>query len=166
MLLLGNILSFAGCLLMVAAGFIKKKDRVLLIQCVQFTLMGSGHLCLGASSGVVANIVSILRNLTFVKFKGTIWLKIFFVVLQFVMTLYTGLGEPISWIPLIAAVVYTWFLDLCGPIGFKVLNIGCQVLWCIYDLYFMNFAGFAFDVLSMITNFWGIVLIRKSMGKA
>lgn len=166
MLLLGNILSFAGCLLMVAVGFIKKKERVLLIQCVQFALMGSGHFCLGAGSGVVANIVSILRNLIFVRYKGTNWLKYVFVALQFVLTMFTGLGEPISWIPLIAVVVYTWFLDSCGPISFKALNIGCQVLWCIYDLYFMNFAAFTFDILSIISNIGGIILIRKSRGEA
>lgn len=166
MLLLGNILSFIGCLIMVATGLIKKKERVLLVQCIQFSFMGAGHFCLGASSGVIANIVSILRNIIFVKVKCTDWLKVAFVALQFVLTLYTGLDTPISWLPLIAVVVYTWLMDSCGPIAFKVLNIGCQVLWVIHDLYYLNFASVVFDILTIVSCVGGIFLIRKAKSKS
>ena len=165
MILLGNILSFSGCLLMVILGFVKTKSKVLWYQIFQFVLMGSGHVCLGAPAGVVANIVSILRNITFLKFKSTTWIKIGFIVLQAGLTMISGMSNPVEWLPVIAIVIFTWFVDSTSQVGFKVLNIVCQVLWCVYDLSYMNFAGFTFDLLSIVTNFVGICLIRKSLDK-
>ena len=63
LVIIGNIIAFLGCGLMVLVGFIKEKRRILSVQCIQFTLQGASNLILGGYSGFIANVVSILRNL-------------------------------------------------------------------------------------------------------
>lgn len=75
LLLIGNAISMIGCLIMVLIGFLKKKNHILIAQCVQCLFMGVGNLALGGVSGFICNIVTILRNLVFVKFKNTTFLK-------------------------------------------------------------------------------------------
>ena len=38
--ILGNLISLAGCLLMVLIGFLRKKSHILTAQCFQFGLLG------------------------------------------------------------------------------------------------------------------------------
>ena len=91
-ILLGNIVSLVGCTVKVLIGLIKNKNKILLSQCVQFTLMGVSHYLLGGMGGVVATVVSILRNLVFFKFKVSVPLKIFFVFLSVVLSLVIYFG--------------------------------------------------------------------------
>ena len=84
-LLIGNAISMIGCLIMVLIGFLKKKNHILIAQCVQCLFMGVGNLVLGGVSGFIANVVSILRNLVFAKLNVTTPLKLFFIILQVVL---------------------------------------------------------------------------------
>ena len=112
MLLLGNAIVLAGCVLMVAIGFLKKKEHILGAQCVQFALQGAGNLVLGAMSAVISNGVSIARNLVLMKTENKTWIKVTFILVQAVLTLFFSSRELIEWLPVIAVVVYTWFLDI------------------------------------------------------
>ena len=71
-LFIGNAICLVGACLMVLTGLIKKKEHVLLTQCAQFGIMGVGNLVLGGVSGLISNLVSILRNVICLKFKFTI----------------------------------------------------------------------------------------------
>ena len=159
--LLANIVSLIGCCLMVAVGFIKKKERILLVQCVQISFQGAAHLLLGAVGGFACSAVSIVRNLAFVKCKPTVHLKVGFIVVQVVMTLCLGAFTPIELIPIIATVVFNWFLDTDNPIVFKIANIIAQALWVFYDFYYGNYVSVAFGCMAVLSNFGGIWLIRK-----
>ena len=162
MLLLGNIAAFIGCIIMVAIGFVKKKEHILTAQCVQFTFMGLGNLALGATAGVISNAVSIVRNLVFARVKNTTFLKVAFIAVQAVLTLVTGGTALIEWLPVTAVVVYTWCLDLKSDVAFKGMIIGCQILWTVYDLYYRNYVAFTFDILTVISTVIGIFRIQKA----
>lgn len=162
MLLLGNIAAFVGCLLMVGIGLVKKKEHILTAQCVQFAFMGLGNLALGATAGVISNGISIVRNLVFARVKNTTMLKIVFIAIQAVLTLITGGTALIEWLPVTAVVVYTWCLDLKSDVAFKLMIIGCQVLWTVYDLHYLNYVAFTFDILTMISTVIGIFRIKKA----
>lgn len=161
MLLLGNAISLAGCVLMVAIGFLKKKEQILGAQCVQFALMGTGHLVLGAVSGVISNVVSIARNLVLTKVENRAWVKVVFILAQTALTLLFSGGKLIEWLPVIAVVVYTWFLDIKNPVAFKMMIIGLQVLWLVYDFYYRNFVAFSFDLFTIASTTIGIFMIRR-----
>ena len=161
LLLIGNGISMIGCLIMVLIGFLKKKNHILIAQCVQCLFMGIGNLILGGVSGFICNIVTILRNLVFVKFRNTTFLKVLFIVLQFALSIGSLSAGFISWLPLIAAALFTWCMDTKSPARLKVCILCTQVLWLIYDLYYLNYVASAFDVITMASNVIGLFMVRK-----
>ena len=161
LLLIGNAISMVGCLIMVLIGFLKKKNQILIAQCVQCLFMGIGNLVLGGVSGFVCNIVTIIRNLVFVKFRNTTFLKVFFIVLQFVLSFGSLSAGFISWLPLIAAALFTWCMDTKSAARLKICILCTQIMWLIYDLYYLNYVASAFDVMTMVSNVIGLYMVRK-----
>lgn len=162
MLLIGNLISLLGCLLMVAIGFIRRKEHILMAQCAQFGFLALGNLALGAMAGYVSGVVSVTRNVVFSKVRGTVWLKLAFIAVQVVLTLWAGVETPVEWLPTLAAVVFTWFLDTDSAVRFKLSIMAGQALWVVYDLYYRNYVSFTFDILTILSNLAGIVLILKN----
>ena len=162
LIIIGNIISFAGCGLMVLVGFIKEKRLILSTQCVQFALQGAANLILGGVSGFIANVVSILRNLAFSRWKSTIWLKLGFIALQLVLSVSSLREGFISLLPIASTILFTWFLDTKSEVKLKTVIISTQVLWIIYDLVHLNYVSVAFDIFTMISNFIGIQMILRS----
>jgi len=161
LLLIGNAASMVGCLIMVGIGLLKKKAHILVAQSVQCLFMGVGNLLLGGVSGFICNIVTIIRNLVFIKFKNTTALKIFFIVLQLVLSLGSFSAGFISWLPLIAAAIFTWCMDTRSAAKLKICILCTQVLWLTYDLYYRNYVASAFDVMTMISNVIGLYMVCK-----
>ena len=161
MLLFGNLMSMIGCVLMVLIGFVRKKERVLRLQCFQFGFLAAGNLILGAVSGFISGVISILRNLIFPKVKNFLGMKLLFVALQLVLTVFAGWAGPISLLPLAAGILFTWFIDTKSDAQLKAVIIAAQVLWAVYDFYYRNFVAFTFDVLTIISNSVAIWLLWK-----
>lgn len=166
MALAANFISLLGCILMVLTGFIRKKENILWVQCVQFVFMGISHLLLGAASGLVCCVVSIARNIAFSKLPSTFLMKAGFILLQTVLTFCGGNFALIELLPILSAVVFTWFLDVKDPVRFKLVLICAQVMWLFYDFYYGNIVAGIFDALTVLSNFGGIYLILKSKEKA
>lgn len=160
-LLIGNLISGIGCLLMVGIGFLKRKSHILAAQCVQCAFMGFGNLILGGVSGFIANIVTILRNLVFVKCRNTTALKLFFIALQILLSLGSLGSGLIGWLPILAAALFTWFLDTQSEAKLKIVILTTQVMWLIYDIYYRNYVATAFDVMTMISNVIGLRMILR-----
>lgn len=161
LLLIGNAVSMIGCMIMVAVGFLKKKSHILIAQSIQCCFMGCGNLVLGGVSGFICNIVTIARNLVFVKYPVTTKLKIFFIGLQAVLSVNTLRTGFIGWLPLIAAALFTWYLDTTSTARLKIIILCTQIMWLIYDLYYRNYAAAAFDVMTFISNLIGFFMVRK-----
>ena len=161
-LLIGNVISMIGCLIMVGIGFLKKKSHILIAQSVQCLFMGAGNLILGGVSGFICNVVTILRNLVFVKYNPTLALKIGFIVLQVILSIGSLSAGWISWLPIIAAAIFTWNLDTKDTSRLKIVILITQVLWLIYDTYFRNYVSTAFDIMTMISNIIGLYMLKKS----
>lgn len=161
-LLIGNAISMIGCLIMVAIGFLKKKTHILIAQSVQCCFMGFGNLILGGVSGFICNIVTILRNLVFVKYPVTAKLKITFIGLQLLLSLGSMSLNVITWLPLLSASLFTWFLDTASAAKLKIVILCTQVMWLIYDLYYRNYVAAAFDIMTMCSNLIGLFMVIKS----
>lgn len=161
-LLIGNAASMVGCLIMVGIGFLKSNRHILVAQSVQCLFMGAGNLILGGVSGFICNIVTIIRNLVFIRFRNTTALKLFFIALQFVLSISTLSAGWISWLPIISAALFTWFMDTPSAAKLKVIILCTQVMWLIYDLYYRNYVASAFDVMTMCSNIIGFFMVRKT----
>ena len=158
--LIGNIISLLGCTLMVLIGFIKEKRKILYTQCVQFTLQGAANLILGGTSGFIANVVSIARNICFTKWKCTLWLKIGFIILQILLSLSSLMNEgALALMPIAAAVLFTWFIDTKSEVTLKIVIISTQIFWLVYDFIHLNYVAVCFDCFTMVSNIIGIFMI-------
>ena len=160
-LLIGNAISMIGCLIMVLIGFLRKKNHILIAQSVQCVFMGVGNLVLGGISGFICNIVTILRNLAFLKLRNTTAMKLFFIALQFVLSIGTLSAGWISWLPIVSAALFTWFMDTKSEAKLKIIILCTQVMWLTYDLYFRNYVASAFDVMTFVSNAIGLYMICK-----
>ena len=160
-IIVANIISIVSCTMMVLIGLIKNKNKILLSQCVQFTLMGVSHYLLGGMGGVIATVVSILRNLVFFKCKPSVPLKIVFVVLSVVLSLGTVTLNPITWLPILATSLFTWVIDSEDIIKFKNVMILTVCMWFVYDAYHLNFISAAFDAFTVVSTAYSIWQIKK-----
>jgi len=160
-LLIGNAFSMFGCLIMVGIGLLKRKNHILIAQSVQCLFMGVGNLMLGGISGFICNIVTIIRNLVFVKFRNTAFLKVFFILLQLVLSIGSLRAGFISWLPLIAAAIFTWCMDTKSAAKLKICILCTQVLWLAYDLHYRNYVASAFDVMTMVSNVIGLYMVTR-----
>lgn len=161
MVLLGNMASLVGCIMMVAIGLVKKKENILTIQCIQYTFMGLANLALGATAGLISNSLSIVRNLVFTRVSSSTGMKVLFIILQTALTLLTAGTALIEWIPVTAVVIYTWCLDVKSDVVFKLIIIGTTLMWMAYDLYYRNYASFVFGLMTVISTVVGIWMLKK-----
>lgn len=154
-LILGNVISLVGSIVMVCIGLIKNRNRILLAQNLQFLLMAFGNLILGGISGFIANLVSIFRNLFCLKVEYTNAWKAFFVVLQTGISLVTMYFSGFHWkeiLPILSTILYTCSLGSEDAVFLKKIMIICTAMWVIYDLVNINLTAFVFDLLTITTT--------------
>jgi len=159
---IGNIISFAGAMLMVGVGFLKTRKSILLTQCSMFTLMGIANLILGGVTGAISSLVSILRNLLCLKGPLTVPMKLFVIAVQVLLSARLNTLGWIGWLPIISACFYTWMIDVKDETRLKAVLIASQSLWFVYDLTIQNYVGFTFDILTILSNMYGIFSLRAS----
>jgi hypothetical protein len=159
--LIGNIIALAGAALMVAIGFIKTRKTILVTQCAMFGLMGTANIILGGMTGAVSSLVSIIRNVLCIRGPLSIPLKLTVIAIQILLSLKVNDLGWIGWFPIISACFYTWMIDVKDEIRLKEILIIAQSMWLIYDLTIMNYVGFTFDILTILSNLYGIVSLRS-----
>ena len=149
--IIANILTFCGSILLTLSGLIKDKKRFLMVQCVMCALFTTGNLLLGGYTGALVNTVNMARNLLGAKNKYTKPVKTGFVVLQIVLTVIIGTDSLIMWLPVIGNVIFTWIMDTENMVLLKSVSGGAQLLWAVYDFSIMNYSGFPFDLAAAVT---------------
>lgn len=160
-ILLGNGIALFGAVLMAAIGLIKQRKHILAAQCVQFGIMGIANLILGGINGFVSALVSITRNLICLKWELTTPIKIGIISIQAVLALSIDRSGVIGILQGLSACICTWFLDTTDEIKLKMVIIIAQVCWLIYDRSILNDVSFAFDIITILANLVGIVLIVR-----
>lgn len=165
-IILGNIVSFLGCTVMVLIGFIKNKDRYIVMQTLQFLLNALSHFLLGGFGGTVASLVSAARNIIIAKWKCTTGIKIALIAVQAALSISTVTANPITWIPIIAAGMFTWYIDTKDAMWFKWVIIITLIMWTVYDIYHHNYVSIWFSIFTLITNGISMVKIHKERKEA
>jgi len=146
---------------MVSIGLIKKKENVLIAQCFQSAIMGIGNLILGGVTGFVTNLVTIVRNLVTFKREFTLPLKLAFIAFFAIMCAFVNQQGIIGWLPTLAAIIFTWFLDTKSDLTLKIVILVTMVMWLVFDLTIQNYTASFFDVLTLISNTIGLIRIKK-----
>ena len=161
MVLAANIVSFAGCILMVAIGLIKGRKKILTVQCIQWALMGTSNLMLGGITGFISDFLSIVRNIFGLKFTLTPAIKGVFIAIQIVLSALFNQNGLIGWLPAIAAVIFTLIVDK-NEIIIKLAVILAQLMWMIFDISIQNYTSFIFDIFTIISCCVGIWRAKKN----
>ncbi|MBQ9827444.1 MAG: YgjV family protein [Lachnospiraceae bacterium] len=164
-IIIGNIVSFAGCILMVLAGLIKRKNNIIKLQCAQFTLMGAANIILGGITGAIANGISLIRNLFTLKFRFTLPVKLVFIAVQAAVSIIFNNHGIIGYLPVAATIIFTWFLDTKSDLTLKIVMTVTQVMWLVYDTYIMNYVGTGFDTAALIADGIGIRMLMTEKKK-
>ena len=159
LVLVGRIFSLLACILMVAIGYMKRKKMMLWSQNLQFILFSISYACLGGVAAVIANIISLIRNLIALKWQITLPLQIAFITFQGVFTFLTTQNRWIDWLPFLAASSITASLSSHKDIIIKLGMIGSIICYGSYDFFLQNWIVFAFDCFSMVTSLIGVYRI-------
>ena len=164
--IVANVFSTIACIVMVAIGFLKKKEQVVLGQCFQLGFLGISNFMLGAVAGGIGNALGVIRNLVLPKVSKPLFWKIGFIVVQLVLTLLTwDYVTWVAWIPFLYAVILTSVLDTKSVTVFKVAIIIAQALFCLYDGHYMNIGGMAANILTIASNSISIFLEHRKAAK-
>ena len=162
---LANLISLVGSLLMVSVGLIRSKKKLVAVQTVQFSIMGISNLMLGGVSGFISNIISIARNLFIFRWKLTaVWKAVFIAVQAAVSRAFNHEGL-LCVIPVIAVASYTLVLDTENTVLLKGVILFDQAIWLVYDLLHMNYVAAFFDASSMVTAAVGIWDFHRQKSK-
>jgi hypothetical protein len=159
--IIANVISLIGSLMMVGTGLIKRKRNVLIVQSAQFVVMGVSNLMLGGITGCITNALSLIRNFVTMRSRLTMPVKLVFIAIWVGMCLIVNRQGLLGWLPVISACVYTWFLDTDSDVFLKIIIILTTIEWVFYDFILMNYSAFAFDILTLIANGVGIVRIKR-----
>ena len=159
-IIIGNAISLAGAVLMVAVGFLKTRRSILLTQCTMFGLMGVANIILGGLTGAVSSLVSIIRNLFCLKGPLSVPVKLLVIGMQILLSVKVNTLGWIGWLPVISACFYTWMIDVRDETTLKTVLIIAQSMWFIYDLTIQNYVAFTFDVLTILSNLYGIISLK------
>lgn len=160
-LFVGNIIAFLASLIMVYTGILKDKKKIIYFQGVQIGLFVISNFVLGGVSGIIINVMNLIRNILCYKDRFFVKEKIFIIFITVILTLkFNNLGL-IGLLPLIGSVIYTMFMNIKDVKKFKFLMIFTMVMWLIYDLSIKSYSSFLFDGLTILTNLISLFTVKN-----
>ncbi len=158
--LIGNVIAFAGSILMVGVGLLRTRKSILLVQCSMFGLMGAANIILGGFTGAVSSLVSIVRNVLCLKGPLSVPVKLLIIAIQLLLSAKVNSLGLIGWLPIISACFYTWMIDVKDEMQLKAVLIISQSMWLAYDLTICNYVAFTFDILTILSNAYGMISLK------
>jgi len=151
-LICGNIVALIASLLMVYAGSVKERKKIIYIQTLQISAFTLSTLILGGYTGAIVNLISIGRNVLCYKDKLTYNMKIILILLSIIFSLlFNNLGL-LGLLPLISTVIYTLFMDVKSAIKLKLLIVFTLIFWLIYDILIRSYTSAVFDFFTIISH--------------
>ena len=162
LIIIGNIIAIIASVMMVISGIVKQKKKILFYQTIEVGLAAISYLFLSSMSGLIINIINLIRNILGYKEKLNLISKIILSVLSIILVLYFNSDGIIGLLPLIAIIIYLWCITIKDVVKLKLIIIALMILWTIYDFYVKNYVAFIFDILTTLANIISIISIKKN----
>ena len=160
-IIIANVIDSFAALIQVGTGFVKRKNRILIMQIIQLLMQGTSMFILGGVTGAVSNVLSCLRNYICYKEKlNTPW-KIFFIAASVVMTILLNEQGLLGVLPAAVCIVYIIFMDIKDPIKFKILVMLTFVPWLIYHLVLRSYVGAISDAATIAASAVTVIKMYK-----
>lgn len=164
-IIIANILGLISALIMIYAGSIKEKNKVLKYHTIHAFFGMSCDLLLGGYPSVISNIFTITRNILVNKNKfNKIYMIIFILLVTILIILTNNLGW-IGYIPLINFIFYTVFINTKDNIIFKYVFIISMITWLIYDIIIKAYSSAIFDFITIVTAIITLISMKKDKKK-
>ncbi len=168
-IVLGNIVSFIACSISAASGYVKSKNKTLIMQTIQQALSMTACIILHSPSGAVLNALSVPRNLLACKDKLNFPAKLILSVLSGGFGLFFAISVCIEsghfvlagFLPIIPTILYTIWLDTQDAVKFKLLVIQMITFWTIHDMLIKSYTSSFFNLFQILFSVLAIIRIRK-----
>ena len=176
-LIIANILSFLGNMTFTSSSIFKKKNIILLLQSTAHILSSVAEIINKAYSGLVQELVSLIRDIILVfvkkdqrKIKIIISLLAVFVgsIIGTILNFKLNQNNWYDYLPILATALYTLFLiiseystkyqELFIKIGIIFNSIG----WIIYTLFYKLYPPTIFNSITIVTSVITIILFFKN----
>ena len=181
-LIIANILSLLGNLFFTTSSILKSRKKILLFQSSNYVLAIIAEFLTHAYSGLVQESISLIRNIIF------LFININKKVLKLILTLICVISAIIlgtiiniifsdniwyGYLPIIATVVYTFFIVLVFVVKFKdttieiLMKFGMiinSIIWILYGYFIKLYPVILFNILNItlcIISIVHIIIILK-----
>lgn len=151
-IIIGNIIGLIAAIIMMLSGLIKSKKKILIWQTTQIGITVISNIILGGITGIIVNLLSVIRNILCYKDKLNITAKIIISSLATIISIrFNNLGIA-GYLPVISTVTYIWLMDVKDVKKFKLLICFTMVMWLGYDLAIKGYTMALFDFLTIVSN--------------
>lgn len=161
MVILGNVVGLAASTLMVYIGILKKKKKILFLQCIELSLYVICDIILGGISGIIINSLAMLGNILGYNNKLNLVSKIILTITSTILIIIFNKAGILGYFPLACMILYLWTLDIKNIIVFKSFLLLIMVFWGIYDYSIKSYVASLFDIFTIITIIISMVQIKK-----
>lgn len=161
MFLIAQIFSAIGAVLLLISTFSDTKKKMLGIQIFDATSNTIADALLGGWSGVMLNIIGIVRNITTIKGDGKTN-KALLSVLVFFTIVVTVMLNPSGFLPLIAELEYTIVVSRCDLFKSKIALSLNLFLWLFYDILLQSYPVAIADLIILVSSLFAIAKTSDS----
>lgn len=148
-IVIGNFISFIGCILFFASCRLKKQKSICIVQTIECLITGTGTLILGGFIGALTTYIAAIRNFLGIwKLNGNICT----IVCLLATSSLTICNYNNIWdlFPLLATIVYTIALSFKSAKITKIGVIPNSLIWFVYCLYIGSYVNCVFNVVNII----------------
>lgn len=150
-LLLAQVFALLSSLCLLISFWQKKRIKILFFQILDSTFDIIQYALLGAYTGSLISLLGATRAYTFTKTNNKYFLFLF-LSLYIIASLLTFNGL-ISFIPLIAALIYTIVTWNKKEKNIRLFSILVFILWFIYDILVKAYVSSITDIVLVVSNF-------------
>lgn len=161
---IGQILGIMATIIAFISYQCRGQKQLLLLQTISTACNCMGYLCLGAVSGFVLNIVCMVRNVVYYRFRelpkaSTVSGYVLAVIIAiFGAASWQG---PVSLLIIIALAANTVFMSMRDPQILRVSVLFTCTMIFLYNACFLSVGGMMNEALSIVSAVIGIVRYRK-----
>ena len=96
--------------------------------------------------------IAAITATVFTKWDCTPVIKMILIAVQTALSIPTITANPITWLPVIAAAMFTGYIDTKDVMWFKWVIIITLIMWGVYDIYHQNYVSIWFRIFTIISN--------------
>ena len=166
--IIGQIIGIIAMAIFFISYQFKDAKKLMTFQCIAVLTICIHYLLIGATSGLLLNVVCLIRNICYAhrdkKFLSWKWIPIFFATV-------VGIVGILSWqayysiFIVLGLIINTLFLGQTDTQKLRYSILVTSPLVFIYNVFVLSIGGMANEVLAITSSIIGIIRIKKQNEK-